>query len=248
MPSIPFPMTPFPVPSISTEQMIEVDRLMVGYYGIDLVRMMENAGRGLAILARERFLKHYYGAAPVVILAGTGGNGGGVLVAARRLINWGIPAVVYVTAPKNMKPVPGQQLNILHKMGIPCHTIDHLWNQENASLILDGIIGYSLSGHPRGAAKAMIQWANQQKAPILSLDTPSGIDLTNGTIYNPVIQAKATLTLALPKHGLFAKEAIPYRGELYLADIGVPNVLYQTKSIDIDLPPIFKDRDIVRIG
>ena len=44
------------VPSVDTEQMIEVDRAMIEDYGIDLVQMMENAGRNLAALARERFL------------------------------------------------------------------------------------------------------------------------------------------------------------------------------------------------
>ena len=43
-------------PYLSTEQMITVDRLMIELCGIDLVRMMENAGRSLARLARQRFL------------------------------------------------------------------------------------------------------------------------------------------------------------------------------------------------
>ena len=38
------------------EQMIEVDRAMIEDYGIELIQMMENAGRNLAHLARERFL------------------------------------------------------------------------------------------------------------------------------------------------------------------------------------------------
>lgn len=44
------------VPYLTTEQMIEVDRAMVDDYRIDLVRMMENAGRSVAHLARSRFL------------------------------------------------------------------------------------------------------------------------------------------------------------------------------------------------
>jgi NAD(P)H-hydrate repair Nnr-like enzyme with NAD(P)H-hydrate epimerase domain len=34
------------VPSITTAQMREVDRLMTETYGIELIQMMENAGRG----------------------------------------------------------------------------------------------------------------------------------------------------------------------------------------------------------
>lgn len=43
------------IPEVTTQQMIEVDRLMVEEYHIDLIQMMENAGRNLAHLARVRF-------------------------------------------------------------------------------------------------------------------------------------------------------------------------------------------------
>jgi len=68
---------------VSMEQMIEIDRIAMHDLGIDLVQMMENAGRNLARLARKRFLLY---ADPVgksvLVLAGTGGNGGGALACA----------------------------------------------------------------------------------------------------------------------------------------------------------------------
>ena len=75
------------IPWLDTEQMIEVDRAMMEDYRIDLVRMMENAGRCLAILARDRFLDGSPVGKRVTVPAGSGGNGGGALVAARRLHN-----------------------------------------------------------------------------------------------------------------------------------------------------------------
>ncbi len=50
------PRCPEPVPYLTTHQMREVDRLMIEEYQIQLIQMMENAGRHLAALARERFL------------------------------------------------------------------------------------------------------------------------------------------------------------------------------------------------
>ena len=44
-------------PKIDTEQMIEVDRLMMDEYHIGLIQMMENAGRCLALLTKNRFFK-----------------------------------------------------------------------------------------------------------------------------------------------------------------------------------------------
>ena len=65
------------LPYISSEQMMEVDRAMIEDYGIQLVQMMENAGRNLAHLARVRFLENYPQDKKVILIAGPGGNGGG---------------------------------------------------------------------------------------------------------------------------------------------------------------------------
>jgi YjeF-related protein N-terminus len=73
------------VPSLTTEQMIEVDRAMMQDMRIELIHMMENAGRNLA---RVRFFDGSPRGKKVVVLAGTGGNGGGALVCARRLYGW----------------------------------------------------------------------------------------------------------------------------------------------------------------
>ncbi len=236
------------VPRLTTEQMIEVDRLMIEDYQIELIQMMENAGRGLALVANSRFLQDHQADLPVIILAGTGGNGGGALVCARRLAAWGFPVQVYITDASNMTPIPQHQLEILNNMKISIGAAEDLTSVGEAALIIDGIIGYSLSGNPFGAAKEMIEWANAQNAPTLALDTPSGIDLTHGTIYEPAIRAEATLTLALPKEGLFDKSVIPLRGSLFLGDISVPPTLYAEPSLHLQVAAIFKEADIVQLA
>ncbi len=72
------------VPSLSTDQMIEVDRLMVEVYGISLEQMMENVGRALAGMARTSMAGKVAGYR-IVVLCGPGNNGGGGIVAARHL-------------------------------------------------------------------------------------------------------------------------------------------------------------------
>jgi hypothetical protein len=113
------PRCPEPVPYLTTHQMREVDRLMIEEYQIQLIQMMENAGRHLAALARERFLKDDPRHRQVVVLAGTGGNGGGALVCARWLHNAGADVQVYLTAPPDKcSSVPAHQLDILYQMGV----------------------------------------------------------------------------------------------------------------------------------
>ena len=74
------------VPELTTKQMIEVDRAMIEDYGITLLQMMENAGRGLAMLSRHYLADDLTGK-QVMVLAGSGGNGGGAMVAALSLIH-----------------------------------------------------------------------------------------------------------------------------------------------------------------
>lgn len=236
------------IPWLTTAQMIEVDRAMMEDYGIDLVRMMENAGRALAHLARARFLAGDPRGKRVVVLAGTGGNGGGALVAARRLHNAGALVQVYVTKPDaDFAPVPGEQLDILRRMGVPVAAADEVAAAAPPDLVIDGVIGYSLRGAPRGAAAELIRWANAAGAPILALDAPSGVDTTTGAVFEPAIRATATMTLALPKAGLRAPAAAAQVGELYLADISVPPKLYAGPALNLTVGPIFAISDIVRL-
>lgn len=243
-----YPVYQGDVPYLTTDQMREVDRAMIEDYKIELIQMMENAGRNLAHLARDRFFNGNPQGKRVVVLAGTGGNGGGALVCARRLHNYGAQVVVYVTALNGkFTPIPAHQLDILLRMGVPVSQAEHITTQDDPDLIVDGVIGYSLQGAPRGTAGDLIRWANNASAPILSLDAPSGVDTTTGTVFDPAINAKATMTLALPKEGLRAPGVEDQVGELYLADISVPPALYAEPALGLQVSSIFAGHDIVRL-
>jgi NAD(P)H-hydrate epimerase len=225
------------LPALSTEQMREVDRLMIEEYHIDLLQMMENAGRNLALLAK-RLLDGDIADRPIVVLAGRGNNGGGGLVAARHLLNWGAWVQVLLThRPEEFTGVPAGQLRTLEAMGLPIAWAEEGWELPPADLVIDAINGYGLKGAPQGAAATLIRLANSSVAPILSLDAPSGLETTTGQLFTPYIRAAATMTLALPKVGLLSAEAAPAVGQLYLADISVPPQLYAHLGIEMD--PIF---------
>ncbi len=232
------------LPLLSTGQMREVDQLMIEEFGIILIQMMENAGRNLADLA-QYFLDGSVLDRPILVLAGRGNNGGGGLTAARHLANRGAEVQIITTHPiERFEGVPAHQLQALLAMGISVTSADDGWELPSADLVLDALIGYGLSGDPRGAVADLIRLANSHPAPILSLDAPSGLDTTSGAVFDPCIHAAATMTLALPKSGLLAAPA-DVLGELYLADISVPPQLYE--QLGIDLPPLFAHNRILHI-
>jgi len=249
---IDFPRPTIPVPSVSAGQMVEVDRVMEEELEIGLIQMMENAGRGLARLAAHRFLGDDPQGKTVLVLAGKGGNGGGALAAARRLTGWGATVHVYLTGqPDALGPVPRQQLESLVRMGVPVTDPTHEGSHRAGkltppSVILDGLVGYSLSGPPRGETAQLIEWANRMEAPVISLDVPSGLDATSGEPTNPTVRAAATFTLAMPKTGLLEKGAHGCVGELYLGDIGVPPKVYGAFGFVVD--GLFSRGDILFLG
>lgn len=219
------------LPTVTTAQMREVDRIMIEELDIQLIQMMENAGRNLADLAIAR-----YRPTSVTVLAGPGGNGGGGLVAARHLHNRGV-AVTVTLSEATPAGVVAHQLEILRRMQVP------FGPPATADLIVDALIGYSLDGDPRAAVAAPIRWANATSAPVLALDVPSGLDSTTGRVADPCIVADATLTLAMPKVGL--QQAPQIVGELFVADISVPPSVYG--RLGLDTAAVFTGSAVVRV-
>ena len=248
-----FPEPTIPVPSVTSQQMLEVDRVMEEDLGIGLIQMMENAGRGLARVAVDRFLGGDPREKGVLALVGKGGNGGGVLVAARRLAAWGATVTVRLGSdPDDLARIPRIQLQILNHLGVSVETPPDLPAGEEISeasfspaLILDGLVGYSLSGALRGRAADLVRWTAGQEAPVLSLDVPSGLDATTGRAFDPTVKAAATFTLALPKTGLVHEDAGDWVGELYLGDIGVPPTVYEPLGFEVG--GLFSNGDVLRL-
>jgi NAD(P)H-hydrate epimerase len=237
------------IPTVTVDQMREVDRLMVEEMEISLLQMMENAGRCLATQARMMLGGEVRGKR-VTVLAGRGGNGGGGLAAARRLFNWGADvSVILAQEAEGLRGVPAHQLAILRHMGVPTREAERVRPDVgalgSAVLLLDALIGYSLRGAPREPIASLIRAANTAGPPVLALDIPSGLDGDSGEASEPTIRAAATLTLALPKAGLLQPAARAWVGELYVADISVPEVVYRRLGLSVD--PIFARADIVRV-
>ena len=117
-----------------------------------------------------------------------------------------------------MTPVAARQARILERIGVEFST-----DPVDADLIIDGLIGYSLSGAPRGKALALIEWSHGRT--VLSLDVPSGVDSETGEMPGEAVTASATMTLALPKTGFVGHD-----------HISVPPRVYTAFGIDLETP------------
>jgi len=234
------------VPAVTAAQMREVDRIMVEDLGVSLLQMMESAGRAFAELTRIQLSG--LNRRRVVVLAGRGGNGGGGMVAARRLAIWGAEVRVVLAHPEAaLTEVAAHQLESLRAMGVPIHRApDAAPLIHDSEVLLDALLGYRLDGPPREPEAGLIRLANSHDAPIVALDLPSGLDPDRGVPNDPTARATCTLTLALPKVGLLHPDAAKAVGELWLADISVPPMVYS--RFGINPGPLFAESDLIRIA
>ncbi|MFQ6614518.1 MAG: NAD(P)H-hydrate epimerase [Fidelibacterota bacterium] len=235
---------PFP-PALSVREMAEVDRKMIEDFHISLDQMMELAGRNLADLV-ERLLidrRIAISQANILVCAGPGHNGGGGLTAARHLHNRGAGITVILTAQEeHLKLTTRMRLETLIRMEV---TVMRPGNGEpkhfaSTDLIVDALLGYNAKGEPRGrVADLMQKIIRSGNKHLLALDIPSGFRPEDSRFSNLHLTPEATLTLALPKHGMENQHLWQKFGHLFLADIGVPPELYRTMNLQV--PPLFAD-------
>jgi len=218
------------VPAVAADQMREVDRIAMEETGPNLFQMMENAGSNLALLAIE-VLGRGWEKAKIITLAGGGGNGGGGICASRHLANRNANVKLCLADPNHLGEVTSFQRKVFGSTSgkeIDAKNV----RKESVDLILDALIGYGLKSAPRGSAGELIRWANQTSASIVALDVPSGVNATTGEATGDVIKARWTMTLALPKTGLLPENT----GELFLADIGIPEGIYRRLGLSYPSP------------
>lgn len=239
------------VPFVTTETMMEVDRLMAEVFGIQMIQMLENAGRNLTELARS-MLKGNVEGKRIVVLVGAGNNGGGGMVAARHLHNGGARVTVIASfQEERLEGIPLQQWSILERMDVErilysdSATPSCRSRIRKSAVVLDALVGYGLKGDPQGSTAELIRLANASRKRTISLDLPSGVEGTSGKPRNPSINAVKTLTLALPKEGLRTKQIKKKMGRLYVADIGVPPALY--RKLKLEVPSMFGKSSIVEL-
>lgn len=214
------------IPVIDASQMARIDWLMKDRFGVEPIQLMEVAGLQVARYVRSLLLRGSI-VRNVVVLAGSGGNGGDALVATRYLHAWSVPVTVVLSKPATaMTGLAARHLASLDRLGVPVlegAAIDAL---PEAGLIVDGLLGFSAKGLPRGETARLIRWANAANAHVLAIDVPSGLDATTGIAHLPHIVANATLVLAMLKIGLVTPGASAATGNLVLADIGIPPEAY----------------------
>jgi NAD(P)H-hydrate epimerase len=238
MPREPLPVTYQGLPVVTAERMREIDRLSTEKYGLQVIDLMENAGRGVAAQASDFLTKkgRPLAGSRIAVCCGRGANGGDGLVAARVLKDGGAVVSAYLCAPRKEGKSPGAypepvavNLERAKSAGVAMVPAEDeaalAAGLQNCDLILDALLGTGSSGKPAGTVHKVIQAMNRARKPVVAVDLPSGIHPDTGYHSGVFVTAAMTLTLGLPKRGLVTPHARKSVGELKVLDIGFPKEL-----------------------
>jgi hydroxyethylthiazole kinase-like uncharacterized protein yjeF len=221
------------LPSLSSAQVRDVDRLAAERFAIPVSWLMEAAGWQVA--------RHCRGRAYVV--CGRGNNGGDGLAAARHLHRWGRLAGVACTDPGALSGPAAEQARALRALGV---AIAPEPDVRDAQLVVDALLGTGLSRPVEGRMAGWIDAVNASGRRVVSVDVPSGLDADTGGAPGACVRAAVTVTLGLPKPGLLAADGPAHAGEVWVADIGVPFEAYA--AIGVEVPPhLFAMHDRVQL-
>jgi len=212
------------------------DRWAIELQGVPALELMERAGAGVA-RAAERIAPD----GPLTVVCGKGNNGGDGLVAARLLRETAREVTVVCIAPAgelsadarvNLERLPGKPPVMLDSLAqaapealapraARAHESSPAGPAAPAALV-DALLGTGFEGVPRGPAADAIEAVNANGAPVVSVDVPSGVDASTGTVSGVAVRAAVTVTFHAPKPGLWINPGKNHAGEIETLDIGIP--------------------------
>jgi NAD(P)H-hydrate epimerase len=99
------------------------------------------------------------------------------------------------------------------------------------ALLVDGLLGTGISGEVRPESAAWIEGMNGAEGKRLSIDIPSGVNATDGTVCGSAVQADATVTMGFLKQGLVLQPGRSAAGDVTVADLGYPEEAFANFTI-----------------
>jgi ADP-dependent NAD(P)H-hydrate dehydratase / NAD(P)H-hydrate epimerase len=209
------------IPLPDAPAMRALDRWAIEQRGVPSLDLMERAGAGVT-RAVERLAPD----GPVAVLCGKGNNGGDGFVAARLLRDAGREVSVLSVSPAtelsgdaraNFERLPGPPAV---ELADGAETLAGVL--ARAGVVVDALLGTGFAGVPHGVAGEAIAALSGLHTPVVSVDVPSGVDVSTGEVGGAAVTATATVTFQHPKPGLWIHPGKAHAGEVEVLDIGIP--------------------------
>ena len=229
--------------------MQELDRRATDECGIPGLTLVENAGRCVV----EQMHKHLGDAAGTkpLVVCGKGNNGGDGFVVTRLLLAQSAnPDCVLLGRAADLAGDALTNYKRLADSGFVIHEaasradIEPLF--QSRRVVIDAIFGTGLTRVPNGLAADAIKLTNDSGAYVVAVDLPSGLQSDTGVPYEPCVRADLTVTMALPKLGLWLYPGRAVTGVVEVADIGIPQTMNEGRKTKDDVRAFLLDAEHVR--
>jgi len=226
----------------SGEEMRMIDEATINKVGIPGIILMENA----VIAVVNEIIKDIRPTVNtrVTVFCGQGNNGGDGFGIARHLSHMDLNVTVVFIGDYNcLRSDAKTNFDILQNLRIPIKTISSAsvvddeiaYLIQRSDIVVDAIFGTGLSKKIEGLYKDLIDLINFYGKYIISVDIPSGIDSRTGAVLGNAVKADKTVTLALPKAGLYLYPGTDYVGKLVIADIGIPRRIIEEAELKMNV-------------
>lgn len=223
----------------TSQEMKNLDRSATEVYGIPSIVLMENAGLSTVLMMERQLGSCKDTFAPIFI--GPGNNGGDGLVIGRHLHQRGCkPVFFFLISPDELTGDTKTNLSIIENLKLPFHIIDTAARVETVSILLkqiesrglpcyaiiDAIFGIGLcreiNDHFTDVINLINEMSLKNTTPVVSVDTPSGMETDTGKVLGSCVRANYTATYCCAKPGHYIHGSAYWTGQLEVIDIGIP--------------------------
>ncbi len=225
---------------VNAEEMRAIDACAIEKHKIASLELMANAGQAIFEYLDENILFDQK-AALITILCGLGNNGGDGFVVGQKLIEAGYNIQFFLCGnDEKLSDDCRANYDKVVKAGSDLEIISDDATSDfpdltESDFIIDAIFGTGFSGAPRGISLPIIEAINDSDAVVISIDAPSGLDVSTGQSAGAVVQADYTISLALPKPGLFISPGRELAGAVAVVPIGIPDEAVASFDLTADL-------------
>ena len=205
--------------AVGAETMRAIDEYAIDEYGIPGIVLMENAALGILEEMQA------YRDKRILVLCGKGNNGGDGYALARHLYHRGYDVMVACEGATSADAMVNYEA--AWNCGVPFTGFEIDFKEYD--ILVDALLGTGISGEVTGQIKEVIDRINSAGKRVISIDIPSGMDALRGDYLGQSVRADQTITLALPKPGLYCSPN--QTGEIIVKDISIPDELIRRFDI-----------------
>ena len=172
--------------------------------------------------------KYYSTEAELMLKAGTACaesiNAGDGFVIARLLYAHGANAKIVICDKKPEIAEPFKYYNEAVSSGVPVEYFGE--SSANADFIVDCIFGIGFHGEARSPFDKVFETVGNSSATVISVDTPSGTNATDGSACKNAVKADFTIAISTLKFCHVLPPSNALCGEIKVVNIGIPDDCY----------------------